>query len=380
MTAISQAAINRVVAGVPDAMRPSWLEKTWSGSHGTGGLRAEVESASSRLELTPNGMSGTSSADGSVRLGSSHVGEFTRDQTLHGSGRLEVHHSYMHLDSSMQGTGFARSFNDQAFARYADAGVDDVTIEAALSMGGYAWARQGFELVSSGSDEIARATSRASQVTGLVDGARRRIDDATFAELEPRLYRGGQLRADTITSVQELAAMPVGRSVLVGSYWEGVRPIERTATWWAGRTPGGVEDIQRGVSHLLKPADTTAAVGAASRRIAANLPPALDPSTLGRAFERTLRNVGGGASLDGERGARTLLRLERGDKLDSLSSSAALTTMDGQSIVLETRLGRDGTLRGEEYLPSTLDGVGTRRALNAAWRELGVADVDRSVS
>ncbi|MCW2961309.1 MAG: hypothetical protein JWM90_1696 [Thermoleophilia bacterium] len=378
MTAISQAAIKRVVADIPDAMRPSWLEQTWSGGHGAGGLRAQVDDVSSRLELTPNGMSGTSTADGQVKLGSSNVGEFTRDQTLHESGRLEVHHSYLKLDSSMQGTGFARSFNDQAFARYAEAGVDDVTIDAALSMGGYAWARQGFELIGKGSDEIARATSRAEKLTGLVDRARGNIDDAAYAALEPRLYRGGQLRADTLTSVQELAALPVGRSVLVGNYWSGIRPIERANTWWAGRTPGGVEDIQRGVSHLLKPTDTSAAAGQASRRIAANLPPALDPSSLGRAFERTLRNVGGGATLDGERGARTLIRLERGDALDELSSSAALTTMDGQSIVLETRLARDGTVRGEEYLPSKLDDVGTRRALNAAWRELGVTDVQRN--
>ncbi|MCZ4497275.1 MAG: hypothetical protein JWM25_1860, partial [Thermoleophilia bacterium] len=240
MTAISQAAIKRVVTDIPDAMRPSWLKETWSGEHGTGGLRARVNSASSSLELTPNGMSGRSAASGSVLEGESRVGRFNRDQTLHASGRLEVHHSLMTIDSSRQGTGYARSFNDRAFARYAEAGVDDVTIDAALSMGGYAWARQGFELVGNGADEVARATNRAEKLTRLVDRSRSKIDDAAYAELEPRLYRGGELRPDTLTSVQELAAMPVGRSVLVGNSWSGIRPIERANTWWAGRAPGGV--------------------------------------------------------------------------------------------------------------------------------------------
>lgn len=376
--AILPAELARVAREVPDALRPSWLTETWSGVHGAGGLRAEVDDVHAKLLLTPRGLSGSSSASGVVHDGGREVGTFTRDQTLHPEGRLEVHHSYLKLDGSAQGSGFARAFNDRAFARYAEAGVDDVTILAALSVGGYAWARQGFELIGTGATAGEQLVSRARILTDLVERGRSsgKITADQYAALAPRLYGGGPLPSDALTSVQELAAMPeVGKAVLLGRSWEGIRPIERTRSWWADSAPAGVSAARDGVDYLTRPDLVASASAAAARRIASTLPRAFDPAASGASFTRALAHVGGGAVVDAERGAVTQLRLVEGDAVSELRGHTALTTQDGASIVATIKRDASGALVGKEQLDRSLQHADTRRAMDVAWRELGVTRV-----
>jgi hypothetical protein len=373
---MTRTQLQGMLKDVPNAMRPGWLERTWSGAHGTGELNARVATTESYLELHRDALSGTSQAKGFVDLDGSQVGRFTRDLRLHPNGRLEVHHSWLKLDAEAHGTGFARGFNDQAFARYAQAGVDDVTIHAALTVGGYAWARQGFELVGEGVDDMARAVDRAAKVTRLVDRARQRLDPAEFARLDQRLYRGGPLRPDALTSVQELAALPVGKSILVGSSWHGARPIERSSTWWDGRSAGGATDIARGVSHLEDPDRMTDVTRDAAHRIAAHLPAALDPATVTHAFESRMRNVGGGHVIDADGGPATRISLLQ-DTPGRITTEARLRTDGGEAITFNIQRAPDDEIHGVEYLPETLAGLSTKRAFASAWRELGVTDVER---
>lgn len=382
MLKITPADLTKVMREIPDALRPTWLDETWSGVHGAGGLRAEVENVSSSMKITPHGITGSSNANGYVMNRSSEVGTFTRDQTLHEGGRLEVHHSYLRLDDSAQGSGFARAFNDRAFARYAEAGVDDVTIHAALSVGAYAWARQGFDLVGSGATAGERMISRARTVTNLIESAKSRsaITPAQYETLAPRLYHGGELQPEALISVGELAAMPeIGKAVLLGRSWHGARPIERTQAWWVGRAPGGLDAARTGVSHISMPQEVATASGAAARRISARLPAALDPSMSSRVFERALTDVGGGAVVDASIGAATTLKLGAGDRVAELANRFQLRTDSGDEIRLAVLHQPSGALIGSEYMSPTLVGDDTRHALDSGWRELGIDKVmDRS--
>ncbi|MCW2949054.1 MAG: hypothetical protein JWN41_67 [Thermoleophilia bacterium] len=362
---------------LPDALCTSWLAETWSGAHGAAGMRADVKATSS-VTLTPAGITGSGRASGPVLLHGSPVGKVTRAVTLHGSGRLEVSHSYMNLDAAQRGTGFARSLNDRAFQRYAEVGVDDVSIHAASQVGGYAWARQGFELTGEGSTVGERLRSRGEILAKFVDYAHTsgRISDAEFAAVAPRLYRGGAIAADTLVSVRELANMPgVGKSVLLGRSWMGAQSIERLRPWWQGRGSAGVADAKAGWNYLANPAEVSREAQAVAKRVAARLPAGFDPVVVARTFERALSGVGGGAVIDASDGAATLLKVSARDTVESLETQVRLHTPSGQSIAAKVSLAADRSLAAIEEVAPELRTVGTRGALDAAWCDLGVERV-----
>jgi hypothetical protein len=283
MTQVSPANLRAITQLAPDALQPGWLGRTWVGEFGSAGLHMVADEVSGTLRLTPDSLVGKGTMSGTVlEPGGEVVGEVERYVKLHGSGRLEVNHSLLDIDEEFQGTGFARAFNEQAFGRYAEAGVDDVTVTAALDVGGYAWARQGFELLSTHGDEAARELDRATQVRELVQEARslRSISRREFRELEQRLItKRGTLPPDALTSVQELAVIPdLGRRVLLGQHWNGIRPIASAQSWWSGRVPAGVADAQSGVGWLARPADAVDAASHLEVAARSRLAPALDPA------------------------------------------------------------------------------------------------------
>lgn len=302
LTSTQVRAIARVL---PDALQPTWAEQTWSGTFGSRSLRALVEETTGSLHLTRESVRGELSAIGEVFRRTSEVGELVRSVELRPTGELVANHGFLELEDAVQGTGFARAFNDHAFARYADGGVERVELNASLEVGGYAWARQGFELLSDEVDEADRVVARGQLLARFVREARDSgaITAAQAHALEPRLVDSwGRLPPDALTSVQELAAMPeVGRSVLLGQSWAGVRPIERTRSWWSASPPTG-------------PADARAAAARLRGAVAEQLPALHDPDRLGAAIERRT-----GRPL---RGAETVLRREH--ELTSIDTTATL--------------------------------------------------------
>lgn len=57
----------------------------------------------------------------------------------------EVHHDLLKINKSSQGTGFAKGFYENSLREYKRMGFDRTTILANIDVGGYAWARQGFD-------------------------------------------------------------------------------------------------------------------------------------------------------------------------------------------------------------------------------------------
>lgn len=282
--------VRRAQAALPEAMQPKWLMETWSGAHGTRSLRAMPDGAQSTLHLSPASITGSGSVGGIVRGAGGEAGSFSREVTLERNGRLNVYHAFLALEESAQGSGFARSFNDRAFARYAEAGVDDVTVSAALSVGGYAWARQGFELVSTGSTPTEQALSRARSLRGLVTNAHAhgRISGAELARLRPRLLPDDdKLRPDTLSSIQELAAMPeIGRKVLLRNSWSGIREIEATRNWWSPAGSAAARDASLGPAYLRGADDVPAGVRDAAAAANSLLPRPFDTRLAVATLER----------------------------------------------------------------------------------------------
>ena len=358
---VTGAMRQRIVHALPEIMQPTWLRNTWAGEHGSGGLRAQVTSTASNLSATPTSVSGRSTARGRVARGADeHIGTFTRDQTLHSSGRAEVHHSYMSLTSAAHGTGYARSFNDRAFARYAAAGVDDVTIHAALSVGGYAWARQGFELHGD-------PAQRAQTIRNIIQrsGALTAEDHEV---LKPWLVGAdGVVGKETLDSVQDLAAIPgIGRRALLRNDWVGQRDIPRTTAWWSKYDRSTRMDAFNGVSHLKTPELVNERVTMASQAISSRLPAPFNRDAFGDAIRNAL---GGNAHLEP---GRIDIRTASGEPV-SLTASHPMQVAEGP-VGVNLRISRDRTVTASENGTQELKPA-LRSGLDDAYRALGVARV-----
>jgi hypothetical protein len=351
------ATAARIAESIPEALRPSWLAKTWSGTYGAQHLHASVTEVANVVSLTPRGISGEGSVLGTipgpadVQAGFLHHGV-----KLDPRGSLTVTHDAIRLP--IQGSGFGRAFNERAFGRYAAAGVDDVTLNA-VDVGAYARARQGFELLGTRRD-------RALQLADLVRTAHaeHRIDAKTFRSLEPRLLASpdAPLQRSTLSSIRELAAMPdTGPAVLLHQDWYGARRIAHPTTWWAPLLPGSPQAATASARHGSE---------LVSRHVGEQLPAALDPFRAPAVFERHLAGAGYRVVRDSP---TTTLRLGRRDQLTSAVSSLRLWHHDGSSIDVGVRMLRGRQLRGSDSIDSSNTVAPELRAsLDSAWHELGI--------
>lgn len=72
------------------------------------------------------------------------VGRFTREVDRR-DGEPSVYHESLTLLPSFQGRGFGTAFVNHSFDRYRELGVASVRVSAGSTVGGYQWARQGFD-------------------------------------------------------------------------------------------------------------------------------------------------------------------------------------------------------------------------------------------
>jgi GNAT superfamily N-acetyltransferase len=126
----------QLIGGAGDVRKPiedqETAELAFAGTHGD--LQAVVTSV--------NRSGNTIKVFGKVRTADfTGVGEFER--TIDNS-KMSVYHKLLQLDPGVQGSGFAAAFNAQAMQYYRQAGYKEVTLHADIDVGGYAWARQGF--------------------------------------------------------------------------------------------------------------------------------------------------------------------------------------------------------------------------------------------
>lgn len=134
------------------------------------------------------------------------VGRFNR--LLHEDG--SVYHDHFTLVPDAQGMGFASRFNAATESAYREAGVPAIRLQAGMSVGGYAWARQGFVM-----DKNSREFDDA------LDSLERRIDRLDV-DSDVRYTMMEWLRSN---EMGKLAASPEGRTVLLGSEWPGVKRL-----------------------------------------------------------------------------------------------------------------------------------------------------------
>ncbi len=170
-----------------------------------GGLRVEVE----KVTCIPNEFSvrgkiwSLPDRFGYRRL----VGEFSRDFTIDGDGRITANHDFLKVEEDVQGRGFATEFNRAMFDWYRKSGVHKVTLLANIDVGSYAWARHGFTFADQHvamdqirprlEDQIDRAVQRAEalrqQLNSLSPGQERSPLERQLDDLDSMISQGREI-------------------------------------------------------------------------------------------------------------------------------------------------------------------------------------------
>jgi hypothetical protein len=155
------------------------------------------------------------------------VGEVSRIWMSGSSSGVIVDHDYFRLQADVQGGGFARRFNDHAENAYREMGADSIELLANVDVGGYAWAKQGYEFVNP-SDPPYIARRMAPYVEKMPDGPAKDSARATLARVTPR-----DVHAGTAPSPLDLAMVGwepgaetwPGKEAMLGSSWSGTKRL-----------------------------------------------------------------------------------------------------------------------------------------------------------
>lgn len=181
------------------------------------------------VEVVPSSWNQEMTVYGTVYdLDGNEKGEFQRKFFVDDSGDLVVEHALLDISDDVQGVGFSKAFNRQAENYYISHGIEKVNVHAALGVGGYAWAKQGFDWAPRGG-ATGSVKSRLSRM----------LDDPML----PRSLReSGQSIADRFRlppydvdypTPRELASWGYvrgaptwpGKMVMLGSSWYGQKSL-----------------------------------------------------------------------------------------------------------------------------------------------------------
>lgn len=133
-----------------------------------------------------------------------------------------VMHQEFELQPGVQGTGFGSRFNAHAEEVYREQGMDRIELGANEDVGGYAWARAGYDFQPVGEDGLDTRVFVAERAREKAGG----YDDATGKEIE----RVASKRDATPIEFAMIGHTPgattwPGKEIMLGSSWSGVKKL-----------------------------------------------------------------------------------------------------------------------------------------------------------
>lgn len=179
------------------------------------GLRTTI----GELEVTDYGVK----VEGSIYDGSGKkAGYFMR--TYHPESS-SMTHSALVLRKNVQGSGFAREFNHNAENVYIANGVRYIDLHANFDVGGYAWARQGYDF--RGGDDVVIVRNR---VIYRIESARRSgavgAGDASAAtRAVEKMSKPWELAAVRVPKKDGSGYVDAGKMGMLGSSWYGRKKL-----------------------------------------------------------------------------------------------------------------------------------------------------------
>ena len=126
--------------------------------------------------------------------------------------QLEVHHDLFELSKQMQGKGISKDIFRSLYKQYKNMGVDYISVFANLDVGGYTWARYGF---------CAKTKNDALLVIKTNKNISEQIKE-TAKKLVTDYYKENNISEFMPFPMDLIASQEWGKSVLLGSCWDGV--------------------------------------------------------------------------------------------------------------------------------------------------------------
>ncbi len=131
-------------------------------------------------------------------------------------GQSTVHHDSLELQPGVQGQGFATRFNAAAEESYRAHGIEKITLKAGQNVGGYAWARAGYD--------FADMNARANVVNRARDRAA--YDPSSRDQIDAVISRGDFLPIEVAMIGHTAGAeMWLGKEIMMGTNWNAVKEL-----------------------------------------------------------------------------------------------------------------------------------------------------------
>ena len=167
--------------------------------------------------------------DGVISVDGVHAGPVARRFYRDDQAKLVVSNYALMLEPWAQRHGFATAFARRMEDYYRRSGVDRIVVHATDTIGGYAWAVQGFDWNPDRIDDsIANVVQRLNTVANQVHS---QLARRALAEMTVRLVGGrGEVRPfGRLPTPDEIAALTtedvpdLGKRVMLSSDWHGVK-------------------------------------------------------------------------------------------------------------------------------------------------------------
>lgn len=140
-------------------------------------------------------------------------------RTIHPPGQARVNHNYLVMDEGHRGQGFATRFNAHAEQTYRANGIKQITLHADIDVGGYAWARAGYD--------FRNAQTRSSTVArAYTESIKRRDPDAVISQFR-ELHLSGNASPLDLAMVGHTPGAKTwpGKEIMLESDWQGVKTL-----------------------------------------------------------------------------------------------------------------------------------------------------------
>lgn len=128
----------------------------------------------------------------------------SRTFTRHGNGELEVHHDLFKLPESAQGKGTSKRVLAMFYEQYRRMGVTEISVDANINVGGYTWARYGFQATNK--QELLSEVRSCSEAVAFIED----------------YYTKNGLSDNSPFPMYLLTEQAWGKKALLGTYWSGV--------------------------------------------------------------------------------------------------------------------------------------------------------------
>lgn len=129
----------------------------------------------------------------------------------HNGENLGVYHNMFSIPAKLQGRGTSRAVLGAFLEQYENMGVKEITLQANLNVGGYAWGQYGFKAMKQEVDYIIRnAVEKKVLPHSALDDAKRIVDDFYKHHSETELF-----------PMKYLSSQAYGKDLLMGESWEG---------------------------------------------------------------------------------------------------------------------------------------------------------------